>query len=80
MCHAFQSGKTVISNVLSESTEHFMGDYRPTQGCRILEFEVADINVSGKTVKAEIELWDCSGDHKYEHFISHLVSLEQFIS
>jgi Rab-like protein 5 len=61
-----ESGKTVISNVLSESTEHFMGEYRPTQGCRILEFEAADIVISGKTVKAEVELWDCSGDHKFE--------------
>jgi len=61
-----QSGKTVIANALSESTEPFRGgEYRPTQGCRILEFEVPDVIISGKqTMKAEIELWDCSGDHK----------------
>jgi Rab-like protein 5 len=56
----------VIANVLSESTGQTVGDYKPTQGCRILEFEVSGVEVSGKTVKAEIELWDCSGDHKYD--------------
>jgi len=60
-----QCGKTVIANALSESTEPFRGgEYRPTQGCRILEFEVPDVVISGKSTKAEIELWDCSGDHK----------------
>jgi hypothetical protein len=62
---AFQSGKTVISNILSESTGQIIGDYKPTQGCRILEFEVPSIIVFGKSVKADVELWDCSGDHKY---------------
>jgi len=61
-----QCGKTVIANALSESTEPFRGgEYRPTQGCRILEFEVPDVITAGKSTKAEIELWDCSGDHKY---------------
>jgi Rab-like protein 5 len=57
-----------MANVLSESASEQLhgGDYRPTQGCRILEFEVPDVIVSGKTVKAEVELWDCSGDHKFE--------------
>jgi len=63
--YCVQCGKTVIANALSESTEPFRGgDYRPTQGCRILEFEVPDVVIAGKSTKAEIELWDCSGDHK----------------
>ena len=64
--YCVQCGKTVIANALSESTEPFRGgEYRPTQGCRILEFEVPDVITAGKSTKAEIELWDCSGDHKY---------------
>lgn len=61
-----QSGKTIISNFLSDATETSGGEYHPTQGCRILEFEATNVNVSGRYVNAEIELWDCSGDHRFE--------------
>lgn len=60
----WQSGKTVIANHLAEATESSDGHYNPTQGCRILEFQVADVQLNGKKVNAEVELWDCSGDHK----------------
>lgn len=40
-------------------------DYHPTQGVRILEFEVQNIEVNNKRISKDIELWDCSGDHKY---------------
>ncbi|GLH03994.1 Intraflagellar transport protein 22 [Gryllus bimaculatus] len=65
MCR-FQCGKTTVANFLSDATENLGGDYHPTQGVRILEFEVQSLNVNNKHVKAEIELWDCSGDHKFE--------------
>eukprot|EP00731_Ephydatia_muelleri_P022761 Em0015g344a len=43
-------------------------DYHPTQGVRILEFESEGENPStGKAFKAEVELWDCSGDKKFEN-------------
>ena len=33
---------------------------------RILEFECNGIEISpGKTANCEVELWDCSGNHKY---------------
>ncbi|PSN45041.1 Intraflagellar transport protein 22 [Blattella germanica] len=59
-------GKTTISNFLSDATEISSGDYRPTQGVRILEFEAQNLNVNNRHLKAEVELWDCSGDHKFE--------------
>ena len=59
----FQSGKTTIANFLSDATETFGGDYHPTQGVRIVEFECAASPSKG--VKIEVELWDCSGDLKY---------------
>ena len=59
-----QSGKTTIANFLSDATEISSGDYRPTQGVRILEFEAENLNVGNRYLKAEVELWDCSGDHK----------------
>ncbi|PFX24138.1 Intraflagellar transport protein 22-like [Stylophora pistillata] len=61
-----QSGKTVITNFLSDATETSGGEYHPTQGVRILEFESSGIEISpGKTANCEVELWDCSGNHKF---------------
>ncbi|KOC60161.1 Rab-like protein 5 [Habropoda laboriosa] len=60
-----KSGKTTISNFLADATE-IPYDYHLTQGVRILEFEVQNINVNNKSMTKDIELWDCSGDHKYE--------------
>ena len=59
----FQSGKTIISNFLSEATASSGGDYHPTQGVRILEFESDGVidSDTGKALKVEIELWDCAG-------------------
>lgn len=54
----------MIANFLADATE-IPYDYYPTQGVRILEFEVNDINVDNKYITKDIELWDCSGDSKY---------------
>ncbi|XP_012738130.2 intraflagellar transport protein 22 homolog [Fundulus heteroclitus] len=59
-----ESGKTVLANFLSDTTETVGGEYRPTQGVRILEFESQPDGSDVKT--CEVELWDCSGDFKYE--------------
>lgn len=59
------SGKTAISNFLADATETSGGEYHPTQGVRILEFETS-VHVSGRSSNAEIELWDCSGNQKFE--------------
>ncbi|XP_023937261.2 intraflagellar transport protein 22 homolog [Bicyclus anynana] len=62
-----ESGKTTISNFLSESTSiEEISVARPTQGVRIVEFELSHLNVNDKQVKVDIEMWDCSGDHKFE--------------
>ncbi|XP_014906558.1 intraflagellar transport protein 22 homolog [Poecilia latipinna] len=59
-----ESGKTVVANFLSDTTENVGGEYRPTQGVRILEFE-SQPEGSGDKI-CEVELWDCSGDFKFE--------------
>jgi len=57
-----QSGKTCISNYLAEATESSGGEYHPTQGVRILEFEVEGENpTTGNPLRVEVELWDCGG-------------------
>ncbi|XP_031846679.1 intraflagellar transport protein 22 homolog isoform X1 [Nomia melanderi] len=61
-----RSGKTTISNFLADATE-IPYEYYPTQGVRILEFEVQNINVNNKSITKDIELWDCSGNQKFEN-------------
>uniref|UniRef100_A0A0A9YMF9 Rab-like protein 5 n=1 Tax=Lygus hesperus TaxID=30085 RepID=A0A0A9YMF9_LYGHE len=53
------AGKSTIANFLSEAIDYSNYEYRPTPGVRILEFDVNHRNV-------EVELWDCSGEDKYE--------------
>ena len=43
-----QAGKTMIANFLSDATESVGGEYRPTIGVRILEFEMPSILVNNK--------------------------------
>ncbi|ESO01048.1 hypothetical protein HELRODRAFT_82307, partial [Helobdella robusta] len=60
------SGKTALSNLLSEVTSLQQEPiYKATKGCRILEFEVPNLQVDDKVTKVDVELWDCSGDTKY---------------
>ncbi|XP_066551859.1 intraflagellar transport protein 22 homolog [Amia ocellicauda] len=61
-----ECGKTVLANFLSDTTETVGGEYSPTQGVRILEFECQSLGGSGKSVGCEVELWDCAGDAKFE--------------
>uniref|UniRef100_A0A914DL51 Rab-like protein 5 n=1 Tax=Acrobeloides nanus TaxID=290746 RepID=A0A914DL51_9BILA len=61
-----KGGKTAISNYLADSAEVIGKDYRPTQGVRIVEFESNELELDGERVDAEVELWDCSGDRKFE--------------
>ncbi|XP_068633655.1 intraflagellar transport protein 22 homolog [Battus philenor] len=61
------SGKTLIANFISDSLNiEEVGVLRPTQGVRIVEFELSNLNVNGTNVNVDIELWDCSGDHRFE--------------
>uniref|UniRef100_A0A915KAP5 Intraflagellar transport protein 22 homolog n=1 Tax=Romanomermis culicivorax TaxID=13658 RepID=A0A915KAP5_ROMCU len=61
-----RSGKTVVANFLADATDYTVSDYRPTQGVRIVEFESSQLQINGKSVDADVELWDCSGDRKFE--------------
>merc|ERR1719198_2493567 len=56
-----QVGKTAISNFLMNDKAEAItaaSNYRPTVGVRILEDVVDSI---------QVELWDCSGDQRYEN-------------
>jgi len=60
-------GKTRIANFLSDfETAPNFESYNPTVGVRILESERV-IKVDGRSVRQQVELWDCSGDKKYEN-------------
>ncbi|XP_033126788.1 intraflagellar transport protein 22 homolog [Anneissia japonica] len=61
-----QSGKTVLSNFVAEATDLAGSEYRPTQGVRILEFESASLESDGQSSTLDVELWDCSGDTKFD--------------
>ncbi|XP_038059241.1 intraflagellar transport protein 22 homolog [Patiria miniata] len=61
-----ESGKSVISNFLADATETSGGEYHPTQGVRILEFESGSNQMGARSSTAEVELWDCSGDQKFD--------------
>lgn len=57
-----KSGKTTLANFLSDAKDS-IGTYRPTMGCRILEFQLEHDNNKGLGNR-EIQLWDCAGDPK----------------
>ncbi|XP_011176155.1 intraflagellar transport protein 22 homolog [Solenopsis invicta] len=61
-----ESGKTTIANFLADATE-ISYDYHPTQGVRILEFEIKDIEINNERISKDLELWDCSGNYKYKN-------------
>ncbi|BFZ18760.1 hypothetical protein BsWGS_21799 [Bradybaena similaris] len=59
-----ESGKTTLCNFLADATESSGGEYHPTQGVRIVEFEASAADTGRSAV--DVELWDCSGDRKFE--------------
>lgn len=68
-------GKTVIANSLSEFSQTLSQDYHPTVGVRVLETEktytqeqVSSIPIlkKNKLSRVKIELWDMSGDRRFE--------------
>ncbi|GAB1607241.1 intraflagellar transport protein 22 homolog isoform X1 [Argonauta hians] len=58
-----ESGKTLLANFLCKTSE--VTNIYPTIGVRIMEFE-QPVVLDGRNTMADIELWDCSGDHRYE--------------
>uniref|UniRef100_A0AC34RIP8 Intraflagellar transport protein 22 homolog n=1 Tax=Panagrolaimus sp. JU765 TaxID=591449 RepID=A0AC34RIP8_9BILA len=59
-------GKSCVSNYVADTVESSNREYRPTKGVRILELESADLKIADQHSEKIIELWDCSGDRKYE--------------
>ena len=62
-----KGGKSAVANNLydyytnTDGVPRTAGDYRPTAGVRILEFECPT-----QSAEMNVELWDCSGDTRYE--------------
>ena len=44
----------MIANFLADAMETIGGEYRPTAGVRILEFELGSVNVNNKNIKVLI--------------------------
>ena len=62
-----KAGKSTISNILGDLQEGISTVYRPTNGCRIVDFERdPPASMANNFGKIHIELWDVSGDFKYE--------------
>ncbi|KAF6769419.1 hypothetical protein AHF37_12774 [Paragonimus kellicotti] len=61
-----ECGKSCLCNLLSESVEQVTEEYRPTCGVRIIEYEL-NTTIANKPCKVELELWDLSGNKKYEN-------------
>lgn len=66
-------GKTALCNTLSEFSSIPSTDYRPTAGCRILEFDKEFTDDQIKNIdflkrnhmfRLKIQLWDVSGDKR----------------
>jgi len=59
-------GKSRVANFLSRHEESPNFEvYKPTKGCRILEFE-EDVSAGGRSMNLSVEMWDCSGDKQYK--------------
>merc|ERR1719221_2491143 len=58
-----EAGKSTIANVLAEAVEGPSDIYRPTVGVRIVE---CDTEVRSSSQKLNVEIWDVSGDLKYQ--------------
>ena len=61
-----KSGKTAVANLLAEYQDTLVQTYRPTVGCRVLEFEKELKEKHDGSGRVLIQLWDVSGDPKYE--------------
>eukprot|EP01064_Diplonema_japonicum_P013765 TRINITY_DN21315_c0_g1_i1.p1 TRINITY_DN21315_c0_g1~~TRINITY_DN21315_c0_g1_i1.p1 ORF type:complete len:212 (+),score=24.13 TRINITY_DN21315_c0_g1_i1:54-689(+) len=61
-----KSGKTCLADYLSNFKDTPSSVYRETVGVRILDFEPEGLNLPGRSVKIVVELWDVSGNHRYQ--------------
>ncbi|KAI9553179.1 hypothetical protein GHT06_021073 [Daphnia sinensis] len=73
-----KSGKTTLANFLSDAKDA-IGQYRPTVGCRILEFQMeshhgSSRNAANNVNNSDIQLWDCSVDRNVSNCLPALAS------
>ena len=61
-----RSGKSTITNIIGELSEHVSQTYHATVACRIVENERDPPPAVASFGKVNLELWDVSGDFKYE--------------
>ena len=61
-----KAGKTTLANILGDLQDGLSTVYRPTVGARIVDFERDPPAAVSQFGKIHVELWDVSGDFKYE--------------
>eukprot|EP00742_Colponemidia_sp_Colp-10_P002327 GILJ01002483.1.p1 GENE.GILJ01002483.1~~GILJ01002483.1.p1 ORF type:complete len:206 (+),score=23.86 GILJ01002483.1:48-620(+) len=64
-----RAGKTTLANILADRADGASNEYHPTAGCRIVEFDRDAPRNSQRPLdgaKVTVELWDVSGDQRYE--------------
>ena len=61
-----KSGKSTLANILGDLQDGPSAIYRPTAGVRIVDFERDPPPGVTNFGKIHVELWDASGDFKYE--------------
>jgi Rab-like protein 5 len=61
-----KSGKSTIANIIGEIADGLGDIYRPTHGLRVVECERDPPPAVASFGKINLELWDVSGDFKYE--------------
>ena len=61
-----KAGKTTIANILGDLQEGPSTIFRPTVGCRIVDFERDSPSTVSQYGRINVELWDLSGDLKFE--------------
>lgn len=60
-----KSGKSEIANIISGQASEFQNNYKPTVALRILEYQ-AQIDNKGLPANIGVQIWDTSGDEKYQ--------------
>eukprot|EP01059_Diplonema_ambulator_P035024 TRINITY_DN8132_c0_g1_i2.p1 TRINITY_DN8132_c0_g1~~TRINITY_DN8132_c0_g1_i2.p1 ORF type:complete len:259 (+),score=45.00 TRINITY_DN8132_c0_g1_i2:403-1179(+) len=61
-----KAGKTCLADYLSNFKDTPSSSYKETVGVRILDYEPEGLNLPGRSVKVVVELWDVSGNHRYQ--------------
>ncbi|GJQ85607.1 hypothetical protein Trydic_g20157 [Trypoxylus dichotomus] len=63
-----KAGKTLLANYLADLNIDLPEDLRSTNGLRIVEYDLNNVQVNGENVNVDVQIWDAGGDDKYNSF------------